>query len=112
MRRKFRTDDRYSRYEKPGLNWLLSPAADLPADRAAELVVEPGILSQGGTEPGVENRAVFSFRTLGQFRFEGVQCIDLNGAKSIIRPQAELRKIRVKPDAILKALFRCSSPLR
>ena len=40
-------DERYGKYEKPGLNWLFSPAGDLPADRAVQLVVEPGILSQG-----------------------------------------------------------------
>src|SRR5208283_1924291 len=91
-------DERYSKYEKPGLNWVLSPAGDLPADRTAELVVEPGILSQRGTEPGVESRAVFKFRTLGQFRFEGVQCLDLNGVQSIIRPQAgATRQTRCNP---------------
>ena len=99
-------DDRYSKFEKPGINWVLSPAGDLPADKAAELVVEPGILSQRGTEPGIESRTVFSFRTLGQFRFEGVQCLDMNGAKSIIRPQAGGRhQTRCNPLSPVSLLF-------
>ncbi|MGO9687504.1 MAG: alpha-2-macroglobulin family protein [Syntrophobacteraceae bacterium] len=99
-------DERYSKYEKPGLNWVLSPAGDLPADKAAELVLEPGILSQRGTEPGVESRAVFKFRTLGQFRFEGVQCLDLNGVQSIIRPQAgATRQTRCNPQSPVSLLF-------
>ena len=98
-----------SKYEKPGINWLLSPAGDLPPDKAVNSWSNPEYYRQRGTEPGIESRAVFSFRTLGQFRFEGVQCMDLNGNKSIIRPQAGAR---IKPDAILKALFHCFSPLR
>jgi len=76
-----------NRYEKSnaGINWILSPAADLPEDRVSELVVEPGVLSTAGTEPAVESRSVFSFRTLGQFRFEGVRCNDLRGNELTFR---------------------------
>jgi hypothetical protein len=78
-----------NRYEstKAGTAWLLSPAVELPEDRAGELVVEPGVTSVGGTEPAVESRSVFSFRTLGQFRFEGVLCQDSNGKELTIRPE-------------------------
>src|SRR5208283_6170392 len=92
-----------------GLNWVLSPAGDLPADRAAELVVEPGILSERGTEPSAESRAVFRFRTLGQFRFEGVHCLDLNGITSIIRPKPRasqnLPQTRCNPQSPVSLLF-------
>ncbi|MGA2401025.1 MAG: alpha-2-macroglobulin family protein [Syntrophobacteraceae bacterium] len=99
-------DKQYDRYEKPGLNWLLSPVGDLPPDKAVQLVVEPGILSVRGTEPGVESRAVFSFRTLGQFRFEGVQCLDLSGNKSLIRPQAGASpQTRCNPESSVSLLF-------
>ncbi|MGP8090632.1 MAG: large extracellular alpha-helical protein, partial [Syntrophobacteraceae bacterium] len=80
-------DHREDKYEKPGLNWLLSPLGDLPPDKDIQLVVEPGILPRIGTEPGVESRSVFGFRTLGGFRFVGVQCFDLKGVQSIIRPE-------------------------
>ncbi len=78
-------DDRYVK-SNPGISWLFSPAVDLREDSAAELVVEPGIQSVRGGEPGVESRAIFSFRTLGPFRFEGVRCFDLRGNESIISP--------------------------
>ena len=78
-------DNRYDK-SNPGTNWLFSPAVDLQADRAANLVVEPGIQSTRGNEPGVESRAIFGFHTLGQFRFEGVRCFDLNGKEFTIAP--------------------------
>ncbi|SPJ14661.1 Alpha-2-macroglobulin domain protein [Syntrophobacter sp. SbD2] len=81
-------DHREDKYEKPGLNWLLSPLGDLPPDKDIQLVVEPGIIARIGTEPGVESRSVFGFRTLGGFRFAGVQCYDLKGVQSIIRPES------------------------
>ncbi len=103
-------DHQYDKYEKPGLNWLLSPAGDLPADKTAELVVEPGILSERGNEPGIESRAVFRFRTLGQFRFGGVQCRDLSGAQIIIGPQAGASPAkRCNPQSPVSLLF--SSPV-
>ncbi|SPF41207.1 Alpha-2-macroglobulin domain protein (fragment) [Syntrophobacter sp. SbD1] len=85
---KVLADNRFSRYEKPDLNWLLEPVSDLPAGKEVQLAVEPGIQSTGGNEPGVEIRDVISFRTLGQFRFIGVQCSDLSGNTSIIGPDA------------------------
>jgi hypothetical protein len=77
-------DDRYEKSN--GLNWLLSPAVDLPADRVSELIVEPGVLPARGTEPAIEDRSILSLRTLGQFRFEGVRCRDLKGKEFTIRP--------------------------
>ena len=80
-------DHREEKYEKPGHNWLLSPLGDLPPDKDIQLVVEPGIVSRLGTEPGAESRTIFSFRTLGRFRFAGVQCSDVSGAPLIVRPE-------------------------
>jgi alpha-2-macroglobulin len=95
--------------EKPGLNWLLSPLGQLPADKDIELVVEPGILSLSGTEPSVESRAVLSFRTLGPFRFVGVQCFNLSGTASIVRPgpgaSRKLPQTRCDPQSPVALLF-------
>ncbi len=71
----------------PGTNWLLTPVGDLPGGGEASLVIEPGILSVTGTEPGIENRPVITLRTMVQFRFEGVRCSDRGGAALIIRPK-------------------------
>ncbi len=101
-------DSRYDKYDKPGLNWLLSPVGELPSAKAVQLVVEPGILSVRGTEPGVENRAVLNLRTLGQFRFAGVQCFELSGIKSIIRPgggSKNLPRTRCNPQSLVSLLF-------
>ncbi|MDR3555717.1 MAG: MG2 domain-containing protein [Syntrophobacteraceae bacterium] len=96
-------------HEKPGLRWLLSPAGDLPADMSVSLVVEPGILSLTGTEPGVENRSVFSLQTLGQFRFAGVRCSQPNGATSLIFPRKadsnHLPPTRCNPSGAVSFLF-------
>ena len=100
-------DHQYDKYEKPGLNWLLSPLGDLPPDKDIRLVVEPGVLSIIGTEPGVENLAVFNFRTLGRFRFAGVQCSDLGGVASIISPEprASRPQTRCNPESPVSLLF-------
>jgi hypothetical protein len=105
---KVEEDHRYDKYEKPGLNWLLSPIGDLPSGKPVQLVVEPGILSTSGNEPGVENRAVLSMRTLGQFQFAGVQCTDLSGIKTIIRPGGASKnspKSRCNAEDMVSLLF-------
>jgi uncharacterized protein YfaS (alpha-2-macroglobulin family) len=98
-----------NRYEKSNINWLLSPAANLPEDRVSELVVEPGVLSVGGTEPGIESGSVLSFRTLGQFRFEGVRCQDLRGNELTLRPGARAPQGSVRsacdPEGPVSLLF-------
>ena len=102
-------DDRYAKYEKPGLNWVLMPAGDLPADKEVQLVVEAGIQPVHGNEPSTENRAVFTFRTLGQFLLAGVQCTDLSGVTSIIRPQSGASKnftqTKCNPQNTISLLF-------
>lgn len=102
-------DDRYEGVT-PGLNWLISPAADLPGGIASGLAVEPGVQPVVGSVSGVENRTVFSFRTLGQFRFEGVQCSDLNGT-SIVIPGSRKASARsaCNPDNTIALIF--SSPV-
>ncbi|HYA43599.1 MAG TPA: MG2 domain-containing protein [Syntrophobacteraceae bacterium] len=106
---KVQADDRYDRFEKPGLHWLLSPVSDLPPDKVVQLLVEPGIQPVTGNEPGIENRAVFSLQTLGQFRFVGVQCTDLAGASSLIRAESRAPKnapqTRCNPQERVMLLF-------
>lgn len=91
--------------------WLVSPTGDLPADKAGDLFVEPGILSVIGGEPGVEKRKIASFRTLPQFRFAGVQCRDLSGAEIVItsNPKSSA-KGRCNPVSLISLLF--TSPVR
>ena len=102
---KVSEDNRYERAN--GISWLVSPAADLPEDRVSELIVEPGVLSAGGTEPAIESRSVFSLRTLGQFRFEGVRCQDLSGKDLIVRPHASQGKVRsaCAPESAISLIF-------
>ncbi len=64
---------------KENVAWLLFPKSELPADKAIDLMVEPGIVPETGREPGVESRAVLSFRTFPEFRFLGVECLDNAG---------------------------------
>ncbi|MDR3568143.1 MAG: MG2 domain-containing protein [Syntrophobacteraceae bacterium] len=91
--------------EKPGLKWLLTPAADLPRGKEASLVIEPGILAVTGAEPGVENRSILTLRTLGQFRFAGLRCSNKRGATFILAPQSRLPHVRCNPAGNVSLLF-------
>ncbi len=106
---RVQADNQSGWQNKPGLNWLLSPAGELPEGKKVSLVIEPGVLSVAGTEPGVENRPIFSLRTLGQFRFAGIRCADLSGVTSIIGPQNgrsnHLPNLRCNPSGAVALLF-------
>jgi hypothetical protein len=106
---KAEMEDSSGRSEKPGLHWMLSPVSDLPPDKDAQLVIEPGIQPVIGTEAGIENHSIFSFRTLGQFRFVGVHCTDPSGVSSIIRSGAKTSKstpqTRCNPQDSVSLLF-------
>jgi len=58
--------------------WIVRPASELPADTLVALHVEPGIIPMRGSEPGVENRDIVTFRTFPAPRFLGIQCSDLS----------------------------------
>lgn len=62
--------------------WLIAPVKPLPLDTAVSLKVTPGIVSEEGREPGIEDRVVVSFSTFSQFAFLGVSCTTIDG-KSI-----------------------------
>ncbi len=55
--------------------WLVTPAAELPADAHIALGVTPGLRSADGPLLGVEHRTVVEFDTFPEFRFLGVRCI-------------------------------------
>jgi hypothetical protein len=91
--------------------WLLSPTGELPQDTVCTLMVEPGVLSTLGNEPGIENRKVTSFATLPPFRFMGVQCKDPSGTDLVIRPEAQgPNQPRCNPTSSISLMF--SSPVR
>jgi len=91
--------------------WLVQPTGDLPADRAGDLMVEPGVLALTGGEPAIEKRKVVSFRTLPPFRFVGVQCKNLAGAEVVLtaNPKSSAQN-RCNPVSPISLLF--SSPVK
>lgn len=71
------------------LRWVLTPKDELPLDTAVALKVTPGIESNAGPEPGVENRTVITFHTFPEFEFLGVGCFDTKGnALEFLKSQA------------------------
>src|SRR4029077_7992401 len=66
---------------------LVSPAAELPADAAASLDVEPGLTGYAGPLRGVEHRGVVDFDTFPAFRFLGVRC-SVEAHEVLIAPEA------------------------
>ena len=86
--------------------WLLSPQTDLGPDAAVELRVSPGLVSQQGAEPGVENRAVLSFHTFPALQFLGVACTDSRGRSLQLPPAATPGEpLRCNPAAAIGLLF-------
>ena len=79
-------------YESSGRSdhkvWLVSPAAELPAETAGELTVEPGILALTGGAPGVEQRVLDTIYPIPDFRFLGVRCITAANKPFDIAPDA------------------------
>jgi uncharacterized protein YfaS (alpha-2-macroglobulin family) len=59
--------------------WLVTPTKALPLDTGLSLKVTPGIISQEGSEPGIEDRVVVSFSTFPQFVFLGIACTTIDG---------------------------------
>jgi len=58
--------------------WLFEPVSELPADRRAQLRVEPGLESADGPLPGNENLVVVEFDTFPGYAFLGVICFANN----------------------------------
>ena len=70
--------------------WLVSPAAELPAETAGELVIEPGTLAlTGGGAPGTEQRVLDRFHPIPEFRFLGVRCTSADNQAFEIPPVPE-----------------------
>ncbi|MCE5336575.1 MAG: hypothetical protein LLG06_18515 [Desulfobacteraceae bacterium] len=104
------TEDKRFEKKYPGLVWMVTPASDLPDDTGAGLYAEPGILGVKGTEPGIQREKVASFHTLPQFRFEGVECRDMNNKQLIFRPESPFSpKVRCNPIHVMYLRF--SSPV-
>ncbi|MEM5786364.1 MAG: MG2 domain-containing protein, partial [Syntrophobacteraceae bacterium] len=103
-------DTKYSKTAPRGTIWLVSPSADLPLDKAGALVVEPGISSTLGKEPGSEKRKAAEFQTMPAFRFLGIQCRNLAGAELILAPGKTVSsQSRCNPQGAISLLF--SSPV-
>jgi len=61
--------------------WLVRPARELPGDTAVALHVTPGIRPARGSESGIEDRDLVTFRTFPEPRFLGIRCWDLQSAE-------------------------------
>ncbi len=72
--------------------WVIRPVRELPLDASVELVVEPGIISFNGPEPGVEDRTVVAFHTFPEFRFSGIKCRSILDKDVIINAGANAQK--------------------
>jgi len=87
--------------DKPSLKvskaWLVSPRQLLPLDTKVALIVEPGIKSNFGSEPGIESRTVVTFHTFPEFKFLGVECTTLDDELVFIRPQSRYDDKRCNP---------------
>ena len=70
--------------------WLVSPQQELPLAQPMALHVEPGIVSEQGPEPGVEDRVVVELATFPEFRFLGINCTNNNGDEVTIPPTQPL----------------------
>lgn len=65
--------------EQRGERWVITPKRELPLDTDIKLTVQPGLRSEVGSEPGIENRTVVQFTTFPAFSFLGVSCLDIKG---------------------------------
>ena len=63
-------------HRAPSEVWELAPVAELPADTTMHLMVEPGLRSNRGPEPGIGQRVVVEFDTFPAFSFLGVRCLE------------------------------------
>ncbi len=91
---------------KKGTVWLVKPRVELAGGRDFDLMVEPGIVSTSGPEPGAENRQVNGFQTFPQFRFVGISCSDPANKRIFIRledPASD--KQRCNPDREINMVF-------
>ncbi len=90
--------------------WLVRPVRELPGDTAIALHVTPGIRPVRGSEAGIENRDVVTFRTFPEPRLVYVQCQDLRG-RAVRRHPGDVRgpSTRCDPQAAISLVF--SSPV-
>ena len=64
--------------------WLLSPVAEIPADRRVRLRVEPGLETSEGPLAGDENRVVVEFDTFPAYAVRGVFCTRNSGGPPVL----------------------------
>ncbi len=69
-----------------GRGWLVRPVNDLPLDTTATVMVEPGVVSTQGREPGVERRSVYTIETFPALRVLGLACVMPTGEKVTLPP--------------------------
>ncbi len=66
-------------FDDGGETWYVSPVSELPSDQEIAFHVEPGLIPRRGSEPGIEDRHVSTFRTFPAPRFIGIECVDISG---------------------------------
>ena len=93
-----------------GMRWSIEPVEELPLDTAITLSIAPGVQALVGDEPGIEQRAIVTFDTFGEFRFLGVKCGYQDSQLSLISVDLPLAKQpRCNPMESVQLIF--SAPL-
>jgi uncharacterized protein YfaS (alpha-2-macroglobulin family) len=96
--------------EQRGERWILTPKKELPLDAEMALKIQPGLRSEVGSQPGVEERTIVKFATFPEFSFLGVSCMDVKGKSISIPIVAPSKKtLRCDPLNSIRLLF--SSPV-
>ncbi len=70
--------------EEARRTWLVSPVDALSADVYAALMIEPGLVSADGPEPGAEQRTVVGFNTFPEYRLLGIVCNNKVGTQVLV----------------------------
>lgn len=93
-------------------SWLASPAQGFPPDTDIDLVMEPGLVSASGPEPGIGSRTLLTMTTFPEFRFLGIRCSTTNAdARVTISPWDNPGDVRIDPLGYTELLFSAPVPL-
>lgn len=92
-------------------SWWVSPVRELPPDRLIGLHVAPGVASRLGSEPGVEDRDIVTFRTFPAPRFLGIACTDLAGNQVTVLVDRKAGSVTERCDPLRGVALIFNSPV-
>ncbi len=78
------------KHDSKDRSYRVLPEEALPVDSEVQLVIEPGVLSLEGEEPGREARSLTTFYTFPKTSLIGVSCRDLANKELLIQTGDEL----------------------